>query len=673
MEIKNGPDTAASKLEVVEKPISELLHHESDTHNRVLTVLWDMIQDSKRHISQREDDWSEVDDQNRLYADLTKGLKKTDRSYSTTKKESPFESAIVIPVSRAMLDTRAGILYSIFMKSDPFVHLEARTGDAFRGARAFESLLQYDFQLSGLQMAMWQLIIDTDKYGLGAWTCSWEEEYGEEEVEVYPIPKPLANIIGIQPEIQKKQKLFQEWNNIRTINPRNLLLDPAVSPLETRKMLYIGHSEFQNWLFFYERQIEDKRGPYFNIPRARTVRKAYRRTDAAWHEGTYSEKTGELDSKYPDLEVHYVQWKMIPKDWGLSESMRPERWQFVVVGDGELIIRAHKLEYAHDDFTYRVGQFDPDLHAPFTMGQGSSLIGGHNLVNWLIGSHVTNIKKTVNDQLVYNDDLLNSVDMNNPAPGRRIRLTQRGKLMHERGMMTIDQMYGQLRMTDITQGHMETAQGIYSFLQRMAATPDTMQGAPLPTKRTLGEIQGMSASASVRLGISAELLDVQVVMPMVQQMIANRQQFMSMDQMVRLTGRKGQMAGPDVVSVNRGDIAGQYDYIAHTPTVPPDPSRSLALWMQIAQMLFSSPLMGMQVEGKTINPMMVFQEILTQAGVEYFENFMVPAQAVAGQDGAQPGPPPPGQPGVGGEMKAEIMSNEEIEKGVQAGNLAPIG
>jgi len=261
--------------------------------------------------------------------------------------------------------------------------------------------------------------------------------------------------------------------------------------------------------------------------------------------------------------------------------------------------------------------------------------------------------------------------MNNPAPGRRIRLTQRGKLMHERGMMTIDQMYGQLRMTDITQGHMETAQGIYGFLQRMGAVSDTMQSAPLPTKRTLGEVQGMSNSGSVRLGISAELLDMQVVMPVVEQMIANRQQFMSMEQMVRLTGRKGQQAGPDVVNVSRSDIAGQYDYIAHTPTVPPDPSRSMALWMQIAQMLFSSPIMGMQVEGKTINPMMVFQEILHQAGVEYFENFMVPAQDVSGGPKEEKGGK--GVPGEGGEMKAEIMSNEEIEKGAQAGNLVPIG
>lgn len=671
-EALNGQDSTESRIVVLDEPISQLLHHETDTHKTILSVLWDMIQSSQRHISQREEDWAEVDAQSRLYTDFSKGLKKSDRTTSTEKKESPFQHVTVIPVSRAMLDTRAGILYSIFMKSDPFAHVEGRSSEAFRGARMFEALLQYDFQHSGLAMVMWQLIIDTDKYGMGAWTCSWEEEYGEVEEEVYPIPRPMANLLGIPPTKKKTQKLFREWNNIRTINPRNLLLDPAVSPTETKKMLYIGHTEFQNWLFFYERQVEDKRGPYFNVKRARTVRKAFRRTDAAWQDGSYTEKTGEIDDKYPDLEVHYIQWKMIPKEWGLSDSMRPERWQFTVVGDGEIIIRAHKLEYHHDEFTYRVGQFEPDQHAPFTMGQGSSLIGGHNLVNWLNGSHVTNIKKMVNDQIIYNDNLLNSVDMNNSAPGKRVRLTQRGKLMHERGMMPIEQMYDQMRLTDVTAGHMDTAQMIYGFLQRMAATPDTMQGAPLPTKRTLGEVQGMSQSASVRLGISAELLDMQVVMPIVQQMIANRQQFMEMETAVRLTGRKAQMAGPDVMNVSRQDIAGQYDYIPHTPTVPPDPSRSLALWMQIAQMLFTSPLMQMQVEGKTINPMMVFQEILTQAGVEYFENFMVPVEAVTGPEGQQPGQPP-GQPGVGGEMKAEIMSNEEVEKGVQAGNLRPIG
>ncbi len=666
-----GPRGSVTKITVEESPISRRLAKGSDLHGKLVSMLWSVIQDSMTHIEQREEDWTEVDNQNRLYADLSKGWRKPDKTESETKKNFPFEGSIVIPVSRSILDTRAAILYSIFMKSDPFAHLEASTGADFRGARLFEQLLQYDFRLSNLQHVIWQLVTDTDKYGLGCWYCSWEQDYSLEAQEVSSVPQVIAKLLGIKPEIEMVPSVSREWSNIRAINPRKLLLDPAVSPVETRKMLFIGHRETQNWIFFKERQIDDGAGPYFNVEELREVSKAYRRSTAKWQEGDYSDKTGDIDSKYPDIDISYIQMKLIPRDWELSESDRVEKWQFCVAGEGELIIRAHKLEYAHDEFTYRVGEFEPDEHAPFTQGMGTALIGGHNLVNWLNGSHVSNMKKIINDQIIYNDNLLNSKDVNNSAPARRIRLTQRGKVLHERGMMSINDMYGQFRITDVTGAHLETARQIYDFLQRIAATPDTVQGAPLPTKRTLGEIQGMAQSANVRLGIAAELLDMQVIMPIVEQMIANRQQFMSMEQAVRIAGDKASSAGREVVMVSPDQIRGKYDYIPHTPTVPPDPSRNLALWMQIGQMLANSPLAQMEVDGRRIDPFMVFKEILFQAGVEYFENFTVPATSVV--DGSGAGGNTPGVPGVGGEMKAQVMSNEEVSKGVDAGNLVPIG
>ena len=276
----------------------------------------------------------------------------------------------------------------------------------------------------------------------------------------------------------------------------------------------------------------------------------------------------------------------------------------------------------------------------------------------------------INDQLIFNDDLLNKQDMKNTAPGRRIRLTQKGKLLHERGMMPIEGMYGQMRLTDVTVGHSDKAQQIFQFLQRMASTPDSIQAMPLPTKRTLGEIQGMSSSAGMSLGKSAGLLDSQVVQPIAETMIAFRQAFMTMPQAVKIAGQKKAMQGQNVFTAQRDDILGQYDYIARTTTMPPDPSRNLSMWMQIAQMVFSGQLPMTAVAGKQLNPMALIEEILFQMGINYFDNFMIDANQV--QQQGPPVPQAPGVPGQGGEMKAEVMSNEEVEKGVNAGNLVPV-
>ena len=648
------------------------LHYESETHNRLLTTLISMIRDSQSFIAQRDDDWDHVDKQHRLYLDFSAQKRKSDRTYDSTKKEHPFGGDIVIPVSYSVLMTRADVIYSIMNQSDPFVHLEGSESDDFGPARLLEACLSRDFMLSRLPRQLWQLIIDADRYSFSVWYMNWEEEYKEVEKRRFFVGEKLSSMMKIEPTVTTEQVLTKQWANISTINPRRLLPDPAVPIGDVvERGLYLGHSEDINWLQLHEKRYSDGRGPYINVDKARSSRRTYRRNSGSTDDaGSLRDTRGnELDSKYPELEIHKVQWKIIPKDWGLSESGRMELWQFMVAGE-DVIVAAYPCDSPLKKFTYGIGQLEPDMHAAFTPGMGTNLIGGHYLVNWYINSNLTNVRKMINDQLIWNDDLLNATDMKNTSPGRRIRLTQKGKLLHERGIMQIEQMYGQMRLTDVTTGHPEIAQNVFSFLQRMANTPDTVQAMPLPTKRTLGEVQGISQSAGISLGRAAGMLDTGVVDPITQQMIAYRQAYMSMEEAVKIVGKKKAAQGASIQHATREQIQGRYDYIVRTTTMPPDPARNLSMWMQIAQMVFSGQLPITAVSGKQLNPLALIEEILFQMGINYFDNFMVDSEQV--QQMAPPGGEAPGVPGQGGEMKAEVMANEEIEKGVASGNMVPL-
>jgi hypothetical protein len=298
------------------------------------------------------------------------------------------------------------------------------------------------------------------------------------------------------------------------------------------------------------------------------------------------------------------------------------------------------------------------------------MIGGGDLINWLTGSHITNARKVINDQIIYNDDLIDPYDMANPGPAKHIRLTRRGKRMQEMGQMRIQDMYGQLMVTDITKQHLETTTAIFQAFQRMSATPDTMQGMPLPTKRTLGEVQAVSQAATLRLGVAAQILDLGLVKPFADRLISNRQQFTSMTKYYRLAGRLIEQLGAEQLEIKPEDLAGEYDYIAHTPTMAPDPARQTAIWGQLLTMLAQAPqLMNPDTEGKVLNPVAVFDEFVRSAGINYLDQFKVQVQ----QEGMPlPGQLPPdaqtgaSQPGV------ETRSEEQIEKGVQSGNMIPL-
>jgi hypothetical protein len=445
-------------------------------------------------------------------------------------------------------------------------------------------------------------------------------------------------------------------------------------------MGYVGHTDFMSWIYLNERRIEEDHGPYFNVDLARrhAVGASDRpRWDDRSVDGGYTNDG--YERKYPVLPLVRIQWKIIPKDWDLSESTDPEIWWFEATANHDTtqlqtIVRCHKGPCAHNQYSYSVGESELDEHAPFQPGMAQNIMGMQYAGDWFTNSHATNMRKIVNDQVIYNDDLISRVDMNTPGPAKHIRLTQRGKSLHERGMMSIQQMYGQFAITDVTQQHMGFVQQLLPMTQRMASTPDTLQGMPLPSKRTLGEVEAVSQNASMRLGIAAQLLDEQMIKPMAERLVSNRQQFTSIEQFFRIAGRAAEEFGLEPMLIRPEDLAGNYDYIVRTPTMPADPARSAALYGSVLQILAQAPqLMNPGPDGRAINPQMIFEEFLKASGISHFDQFYTqvappaPGMPLPGQSPKEQGGAPP-QNQAGG----AIIDDQELARQVEMGNMVDL-
>ena len=664
------------KIEVMDKPIHQVLHWKTKEHAKLVSELDSMIRASESHIAQREDDWGRVDDSMRLYFDLSRSQRNMDKTYNSDgKKAMPYKDSIVMPVMYTMIMTRAAHKFAQLTATSPRIHYEPTESDDFIGSRVHEVVAQYDIRQSKFDLKMWQAIMDQERYGLAIWYDTFEEQFGYQAQKGMSPLEALLMGIDLDEPVWSRTK---EWNNIATIDPRNFLPDPNVPIADPQAANYIGHNDYTNILWYMERKLKDGQGAFFNcnqLKRMTLDEDTHYNSDGRWQEGDYSNSARR---KYPNPKVSHLQWRIIPKDFGLANRDKPEVW-WLSVYDNQLIIRAHKSVYAHNEFTYCISIPDVDLHAPFVPGMAQQMIGGQDLGTWLIGSHVTNSRKIVNDMVIFNDDLIDPVDMASPGPAKHIRLTKRGKRMQEMGGLRIQDMYAQFAVTDVTRQHLELFQLIFQALQRMSATPDTMQGMPLPGKRTLGEVETVNESATLRLGVEAQMMDLMMVEPYARRLIINRQQFSSMEKVYRLTGRLiEQLGGAEkagMFKISPDDMVGEYDYIPHTPTMAPDPARMTAIWGQLLTMLAQAPqLMNPDSQGKVINPVAVFDEFVRSAGVNYIDQFktQLPPEAAEQFRGMLPGMMPPesqtgaSQPGI------DVQTEDQIDKGVQSGNLVPM-
>jgi hypothetical protein len=661
-EIEDG-----ARIEVEAKPLNVRLRPQVEgggggdgLHEKLIKHIKTWIQESKDHIKQREADWEQVDEHMRLYLNLDRTARAGDKGFVSGRsgpiKENPWSRMICIPLTYSTILTRMVQMFGIFTQVDPFFHLQPSGGEDKKLARIHEVVMARDAMLSELPLHVWQMLLDAEKYGFGIWYDTWAEKNGW--VTKAPAQSPALRAL-LPPHMTEKKRSWEmlyEWNRYQSIDPHCYLPDPNVPIIRPQQGTRCGHWEVTNWLKLKELEYESGDGPFFNLDLAKRagMRSRRMRESGRWMEGQFSESS--LDCKYPDLEVEHLQVKIIPKDFGLSDGDRPEIWWFAAAEE-DVIIRCHPSPYDHNEFTYGSGSPDPDFNASFSPGMGQQLIGGQNIVNWFYNSHMANIRKTVNDQVVFNDNLLSEPDILSPGPARHIRLTTRGKQLHERGILSIQDMYSQFRLTDVTQVHLSAAGEMIAQMQRMSATPDPVTGMPLPTKRTLGEIEQVSGSAVARIQSSAELLDRQIIGPCARRHVQNRQQWTSVESIFRIAGRLAEELGEEALSVGPESLYGQYDYIPRTPSMITDPARSNALWGSLLQVLGSAPqlLEPDPSTGKQIDAHAVFNEFIKSAGVNYFDDFYRDA------------PPMLPENGVG------VMDDESVQRGVDDGSLVPMG
>lgn len=562
---------------------------------------------------------------------------------------------IIYPITFAQLQTSAASLVGIFSRN-PYFPLEGRGPSYFNNAKLMELDLQYQLDEIGYYLYIQQWILDTLKYGFGKLNIGFQRKMSTitHENEIVRMI-PLLGLI--MPNETTEEVVSFEGADLANEDPYAVLTDPSFS---------IGDFQKGNFVFTYRRDtlncLKDD-GSYFNlegIPQSSTptIESRRRSTRASMLTNGREVKGGE----YIDLDICYV--KLVPRDYQLSEVDRTQIWCITMANDSR-IIKAEPSRYEHGEFPAAILEYTPDTHELTNPGMAETIDGLQTVMNWLLNSRIENVRRTVNNQMVIDPDILNTDDL---EKRRNIIRLNRGKA----GLM--DRAFKQLVFQDVTQSHLTDANSVLQFIFRTSGYSDNAMGVQMPTGRTATEVAAINRLGSVRSQMTARSMWEQGFKPAGRQMIQNTQQWVKEDRFVKVDGDLAAQLGVDLsklpgdlFKLGPADLQGFFKINMVDLDSQVDKMLVGGVLKEILMGMTQNPMVA-QIFG--LKPQAMFTRMLMMFGVPGISDLTAPVppdvqkmmtQMMTNQQQGGPG------------AQVSVMPEEMLQKEEQKGNLVPFG
>ena len=600
----------------------------TELHDKLVDEIIKRARDSATNISNRFDSWQEIDHTLTTYIDLTDEEDEV-KYYDHRKPVS-----IVFPHSYAILETILGYLISAFFQ-EPIFRYEGVGPDDTIGAIMMEKII--DLQVARARMILnlhtqWR---DSLSYGFGILAPSWHVEKGFRTVA-----KEKTRWFGPN----EKYKSFEEvtlfeGNQLINIDPYLCLPDPDKSITDIDKSEYFGWIEPTNYMDLLS--LEGENSDYFNIK----YLQAYSNKRTSIYTSDNSGRNTKLNAlkindntytKPTDVINMYI--KIIPKEWKISSEESPKIYLFSIAAD-KVLIRMQPLGLTHGKIPVCVAAPDYDGYSLNPVSRLEILYGMQHTLDWMFNTHVANVRKAINDTIIYDPYLLNTNDLKDPKPGGLIRLR---KAAWGRG---VKDTFAQLGITDVTRGHVADAELIKQAMEQIGGVDAASMGALRqggPERLTSAEFKGTKAGTFTRLERVARIIGVQSMQPLGYMLAHHTQQFMSEEVYMNMSGRWQEVLMKEYnaydpnfkIKVSPFDILVDYDLKVRDGSVPG--GNYSGVWMKMFEVLASH-----QELLQAFDITKIFTHIARNEGAKNVESF----------------------------LRIRQQPMEQVQQGVQTGNL----
>jgi len=624
----------------------EDLRFGSKAHRKISEAVWARLRLSEQTMSKRYARWAENEELFSAYMPA----REVDELRKQKKKSSGIVDYVTIevPYIYAIALTAHTYYTSVFLGRNPAFQFEGRHGEPETKKLAVEAIIDYQMQVGANLLPLYIWLLDPLKYGLGFVGHYWDEERIAltKKVDVQPtfggVPIPFSTP---KTEYVTETTIGYAGNKLYNVRPQDAFPDPRV-PM---------------WNFqageFFARYVEipiaelrngEANGKYFNVKAALDVQKnggSYAGMEINRDEG--SSRVTELPEtndeftipSTPDdqpigvLKGYEFYWRIVPSQWGVSESREQEIW-VVTQSKERIVIGFEPLGDASNRFPFDIIEHEPNGYAFSSrsmMEIGKPL---NDIMSWLFNSHFYNVRAALNNMFVVDPSLLHMTDLERPGPGKMMRLTPAG---YGRGVETVIK---QFPVADVTRSNVQDIQGVSELIQRIFGVTDNVMGLVNPGgRKTATEVRTSTSLAANRLKTQCEIMSAMGFSPMAQKLVQRTQSRLTIDRKYRIVGDLMNFGDP-FIQADAASIAGFFDYVPVDGTMPIDRYAQAALWQGIMTQAAQVPQIGMQYDfGK------IFAWVATLAGAKNIQQFR---------------------------LNIQVSDADKLMAGAQSGNVIPL-
>lgn len=644
----------------------------TDFHKELLTHCNDLVRLSRDHMTTFYDRWDEFDD-------VYNGRRVPDEKDNRAQKRGE-PTKMVVPLTYAQVNTFIAFCFSTFFQRERVFELVGMGPEDSKPAKIGEALLERDLSYNTFEARVHQFLLDVAKFGLGVLKSGWvQEKQLVKEMVQQPTLSMLGMDFGTRMVEVETWKVKYAGNKVFNISPYRFFPDPRLPFSRLQEGEFIASEDTVSYVEL--RRLENE-GQVAGIDHIKSMRKDLfeQSKRRMCHTTLYDEGSGipTIGSKRSSTHVWTeVQVKLVPNDFMVADKpLGPEKYPVTynvwTINDMR-VVKCEPLGYVHGLFTYDVGECNPDMHNLVNEGLAGIIDQLQSVITWLINSHITSVRKNIDNKLVVDPAGVEMTDLKERRPV--IRLKQ------EASRTGVDRWIKQLEVRDVTQNHISDANELQSIVQIVTGINDNALGQFHTGRRSATEARSVNSAAAARLKTIAMLLWKGAIEPLGRKMLSNLRDGLDPETFVKVLGEEGDPNDYIKFSkVNKNDLVGDYDFEMFDGTLPSERYAQAETLQELVLALFQSPE-ALAILG--YDPRKLVDEILELKGIRNpvrfkldqvrMQEMQLQQQMLGGIGGQQTGTAEggPAQSGQGG----PIMQPPGVIRppGLQVGNANGAG